>query len=60
MSGDVILAADDSRIGDLKDLHSYAKSRAQQGRMVLKLFRRGSERNAIVQLPIAEPADGKK
>jgi S1-C subfamily serine protease len=60
MGGDVILAADDSRIGDLKDLYSYARSRARQGRMVLRLFRRGSERNAIVQLPIAEPADGQK
>ena len=60
MGGDVILAVDDAFISDLKDLYSHAQSRAREGRMVLKLFRRGSERNAIVQLPIGRPAGERK
>ncbi len=57
LGGDVILAADDARVSDLKDLYSHAQSRTREGRMVLKLFRRGSERNVIVQLPIGGKAD---
>jgi len=60
MGGDVILAVDDTRIDGLEDLYSYAQSRTREGRMVLKLFRRGSERNAIVQLPIGGAADERK
>jgi serine protease Do len=60
MGGDVILAVDDARINDLKDLYSHARSRARKGRMVLKLFRRGSERNAIVQLPIGGMEDERR
>lgn len=60
MGGDVILAAGDARINDLKDLYSHAQAHAREGRMVLKLFRRGSERNAIVQLPIGATAEERK
>jgi serine protease Do len=60
MGGDVILAVDDARINDWNDLYSHAQSRAREGRMVLKLFRRGSERNAIVQLPIGGMADERR
>ncbi len=60
MGGDVILAADNARVSDLKDLYSHAQARTREGRMVLRLFRRGNERNVTVQLPISGAADDRK
>jgi serine protease Do len=57
MGGDVILAVDNARVSDVKDLYSHAQARTRDGRMVLRLFRRGSERNVTVQLPIGGTAD---
>ena len=57
MGGDVILAVDNARVSDLKDLYSHAQARTRDGRMVLRLFRRGSERNVTVQLPVGGTAD---
>ena len=60
MGGDVILAVDNARVTDLKGLYSHAQTRARDGRMVLKLFRRGNERNVTVQLPILGNADERR
>jgi S1-C subfamily serine protease len=60
MGGDVILAVDDASVSDMRDLYSHAQARTREGRMVLRLFRRGSERNVIVQLPIGGKADERK
>jgi len=58
--GDVILAVDDASVSDMRDLYTHAQSRTREGRMVLKLFRRGSERNVIVPLPIGGKADERR
>jgi len=58
--GDVILAVDDAIVSDMRDLYTHAQSRTREGRMVLKLFRRGSERNVIVPLPIGGKADERR
>jgi S1-C subfamily serine protease len=58
--GDVILAVDDAIVSDMRDLYTHAQSRTREGRMVLKLFRRGSERNVIVPLPIGGKIDERR
>jgi len=57
MVGDVIIAADDSRVDDLKDLYRYIQSRPQEGRVVLRLLRKGSERTASLALPLKRAQD---
>ncbi len=58
MVGDIILAADNASVGDLRDLYRHLQTRARAGRVALKLLRKGSERSIAVRVPlpaIAEP-----
>ena len=57
VSGDVILAADDSRIGDFEGLYKYIQSRPQESRIMLRLLRKGSERTTAVALPARRTED---
>ena len=51
MVGDVILSVDGQQISDSQTLSLRTRSNAQGGRMSLRLLRRGTERNIVLQLP---------
>jgi serine protease Do len=51
MVGDVILSVDGQQISDSQALSIRARSNAQGGKLSLRLLRKGTERNIVLQLP---------
>jgi serine protease Do len=51
MVGDVILSVDGQQISDSQALSLRARASTQSGKLALRLLRRGTERNVVLQLP---------
>ncbi len=60
MVGDIILAADNASVGDLRDLYRHLQARARDGHVALKLLRKGSERSIAVRVPLPASDDPRR